>query len=308
MKKGIEHINRWKQGYNIRRSKLLLWREASGKMKSLEIFLENWNRLRWHHQEQKIIPCPCGWNKDGVIADRRKCHCWHDQCRSRRQMEHSPWFDYRHLVKIINKVLWTEQVRSDSSTQIPPAETWFVLWFTITTSEGHVAAASRGRISWNCGSDAPQRSVQIEVCPADMQEGRPASHYHRPAMKWPATQWATARRVDWLINWRCVLVTEQQNSRKQFTWCACSSTGLSQDYCADFEQTREAKQCLSPPSRLYNVWAHTQRVFRRIHIPTSSINADMWLWHMKGHINMLFETSHEWLKSHIIIIYYEDRW
>jgi len=66
--------------------------------------------------------------------------------------------------------------------------------------------ASRGQISWICRTDALQRSRQTEVCLADMQEDRPASYYHSLAVKWPVTQWATTRRVDWRINWCCVFV------------------------------------------------------------------------------------------------------
>jgi len=100
------------------------------------------------------------------------------------------------------------QVHSDSGTPKPPAETWLVPGFA--TSEGRAAAASRGQTSWICRSDATQRSRQTEVCLAsvclaDMQEGRPVSHYHCPPGKWPVTRWATARRVDWRIDWCCVL-------------------------------------------------------------------------------------------------------
>jgi len=54
------------------------------------------------------------------------------------------------------------QVNSDSGKPKLSAETWFVLGFA--TSEGRAAAASRGRISRICRSDAPQRSRHTEVC------------------------------------------------------------------------------------------------------------------------------------------------
>jgi len=147
-------------------------------------------------------------DRESAIADRRTRRGGDDQCRSRRRTQPSPWLDLRHLVKVISKVLWCKAILTAvGPTPKPPAETWFVPGFST-----RAAAASRGRISWICRSDVPQRSRQTEVCLADMQESRPASHYHSPAVKWPVTRWATARRVDWLIDWCCVFVAEQQNS------------------------------------------------------------------------------------------------
>jgi len=172
------------------------------------MFLKNRKGCWWRHRERKFDPRLSGSDRESAIADRRMRRGWDDQCRSRRRTKSSPWLDLRHLVKVISKV--------------------------------RAAAASRGRISWICRSDAPQRSRQTEACLADLQAGRPASHYHSRAVKWPVTRWTTARRVNWRVDW--AFVAEQQSSRKQFVWCVCSSTGLSQDGYPDFKQTEVRHQ------------------------------------------------------------------
>jgi len=114
-----------------------------------------------------------------------------------------------------------EQVRTD--TPIPPAKTWFV--------PGFAAAASRGWISWICGSEAFKTNWSM----SSWQAGRSAS-----VASTVVQPWNNQRRLDWRIDWCCVFVAEQQN-RKQFVWLACSSTGLSHNGCPDYEQTGRAE-------------------------------------------------------------------
>jgi len=108
------------------------------------------------------------------------------------------------------------------------------------------------------------------------------------------TWWVTAWQVDWRIDWCCVFVAEQQNNRKQFGWCECLSTGLSQDGYPDFKQTERAEQGPSAPTMVHpgsdatdeathiterlplSCWAASR--LDRIHSPTSAIRADTQLW------------------------------
>jgi len=90
---------------------------------------------------------------------------------------------------------------------------------------------SRIRNQWNsCSSggmvkflgSVDQTRCSVQDSSFDMQEGRPASHYHGSTVKWPVTWWATTRRVDWRIDWCCVFVAKCKTAANSS--CDCNVT------------------------------------------------------------------------------------